>query len=154
VNRSRLNPPGNALVEALKLDLAAEVLASFGQARLPVTGSSMFPSMQPGDLLEIRRSAGPIQTGDVVVFERHGRLVVHRVVGQTGDLLITRGDRVRYPDAPVPAAAILGCVTTIERRGRRIAPRLTLLRRIVSAVLRRTEFGTRVALHFARMVRI
>jgi hypothetical protein len=31
------------VVEALKLDLAAEVLASFGQARLPITGSSMFP---------------------------------------------------------------------------------------------------------------
>jgi signal peptidase I len=142
------------LVEALKLDLAAEVLASFGEARLPVTGSSMFPSMQPGDLLEIRRPAGPIQTGDVVVFKRHGRLVVHRVVGQTGDLFITRGDRLRYPDAPVPAADILGFVTAIERRGRRIAPRLTALRRIVSAVLRHTEFGTRVALYFARMVRL
>jgi len=142
------------MVEALKLDLAAEVLASFGQARLPVTGSSMFPCMQPGDLLEIRRAAGPIQTGDVVVFERHGKLVVHRVVDKTGDLLVTRGDRVRYPDASVPAAAILGCVVAIERRGRRIAPRLTLLNRIASSVLRYTEFGTRVALYFARMVRI
>ncbi|MGA2737708.1 MAG: S24/S26 family peptidase [Bryobacteraceae bacterium] len=141
------------MVEILKFDLATEVLASFGEARLPVTGSSMFPCMQPGDLLEIRRPAGPIQTGDVVVFDRHGRLVVHRVVGQTGDLLITRGDRLRYPDAPVPAAAILGCVTAIERRGRRIGTRFTLWRRIVSAVLRYTEFGTRVALYSVRMVR-
>jgi len=141
------------LVEALKLDLAAEVLASFGQARLPVTGSSMFPCMQPGDLLEIRRPAGPIQTGDVVVFQRHERLVVHRVVGQTGDLLVTRGDRLRYPDAPVFAVEILGCVAAIERRGRRITPRLTVWCRIVSSVLRYTEFGTRVALYFARMVR-
>jgi len=142
------------MVETLKLELAAEVLASFGQARLPVTGSSMFPSMQPGDLLEIRRPTGPIQTGNVVVFERHGKLVVHRVVSQTGDLFITCGDRVRYPDAPVSAAAILGCVIAIERRGRRIAPRLTPLNRIASSVLRYTEFGTRVALYFARMVRI
>jgi signal peptidase I len=142
------------MVETLKLELAAEVLASFGQARLPVTGSSMFPSMQPGDLLEVHRPAGSIQTGDVVVFERYGKLVVHRVVDRTGDLLVTRGDRVRYPDAPVPAAAILGCVIAIERRGRRIAPRLTPLNRIASSVLRYTEFGTRVALYFARMVRI
>jgi len=109
--------------------------------------------MQPGDLLEIRRPSALIQTGEVVVFDRHSRLVVHRVVGRTGDLLITRGDRLRYPDAPVPAAAVLGCVTAIERRGRRIAPRLTLWRRIVSAVLRYTEFGTRVALYSVRMVR-
>jgi signal peptidase I len=141
------------MIESLKFDLAAEVIASFGQARLPVTGSSMFPCMQPGDLLEIRRLAGPIQIGDVVVFDRHGKLVVHRVVGRTGDLLITRGDRLRYPDAPVPAAAILGCVVAIERRGRRIAPRLTLWCRIASTVLRYTEFGTRAALYFVRMVR-
>jgi signal peptidase I len=141
------------VVEALKLDLAAEVLASFGEARLPVSGSSMFPAMWPGDLLEVRRPAEPIQTGDVVLFERHGRLVVHRVVGQTGHHLITRGDRVRHPDAPVPASDILGHVTAIKRRGRRINPRLTPLQRIVSSVLRRTEFGTRVALHLVRMVR-
>ena len=144
------------MVETVKLDLAAEVLASFGQARLPVTGSSMFPCLRPGDLLEIRGPTGVIQTGEVVVFERCGRLVVHRVhrvVNRNGDLLITRGDRLRYPDAPVSAAAILGCVTAIERRGRRIAPRLTLLCRIVSSILRHTEFGTRAALYFVRMVR-
>ena len=144
------------MVETVKLDLAAEVLASFGQARLPVTGSSMFPCMRPGDLLEIRRPSAAIQTGDVVVFERHGRLVVHRVhrvEGPSGDLLITRGDRLRHPDAPVSAAAILGCVTAIERRGRPISPRLTPFERVVSSVLRHTEFGTRAALYFVRMVR-
>jgi len=141
------------LVESLKLDLAAEVLVSFGHALLPVTGSSMFPCMRPGDLLEIRRPAGPIETGDVVVFERHNRLVVHRVVGRIGDLFITRGDRLRYPDAPVSATTILGHVTTIERRSRRIAPSLTTWCRIVSAVLRYTELGTRAALYFVKMVR-
>ena len=113
----------------------------------------MFPCLQPGDLLEIHRPASPIRTGDVVVFDRHGKLVVHRVAGQTGDLLITRGDRLHHPDAPVPADAILGCVTAIERRGRRISPRFTLWRRIVSTVLRHTELGTRVAVYSVRMVR-
>jgi signal peptidase I len=140
------------MAEAIKLDLATEVLTSFGHARLPVTGSSMFPCMHPGDLLEIHRPVFPIRTGEVVVFLLHARLVVHRVVGRTGDLYITRGDRRRFPDAPVHAAAILGCVTAIERRGRRISPRLTLLCRIGSSVLRYTEFGTRVALYFARIV--
>jgi len=141
------------LVETLKLGLATEVLASFGQALLPVTGSSMFPRMQPGDLLEIRSPSHPIRTGEVVVFLLHARLVVHRVVSRTGDLYITRGDRRRFPDAPVHAAAILGYVTAIERRGRRISPRFTLWRRIVSTVLRHTELGTRVAVYSVRMVR-
>jgi signal peptidase I len=141
------------MTESLKLDLAAEVLTSFGQARLPVTGSSMFPCMQPGDLLDVRRPSRPIQSGDVVVFQRHHRLVVHRVVSQTGDLIVTRGDRLRHPDAPVPVAEILGAVAAIERHGRRIPPRLTFLCRLASSVLRYSEFGTRVALYSARMVR-
>lgn len=141
------------MIDILKLNLAAEVLTSFGHARLPVTGSSMFPSLQPGDLLDVRRPTGPIQTGDVVVFQSHDRLVVHRVIGQTGDKLVTRGDRLRYPDAPIPAAEILGCVAAIERRSRCLSPRLTASQRIVSSVLRYTEFGTRVAVYFVRMVR-
>jgi signal peptidase I len=141
------------LIEALKLDLAAEVLTSFGQARLPVTGTSMFPCMQPGDLLDLRRPTGPITAGEVVVFQRHGRMVVHRVVAQTGDLYVTRGDRLRYPDAPVPLHDILACVAAIERGGRRISPRLTVFCRIASAVLRWTEFGTRAAVYFVRIVR-
>jgi hypothetical protein len=137
----------------LKLDLAAEVLASFGQAACRSPAAACSPACNPATCSKSAAPPGPIQIGDVVVFDRHGRLVVHRVVGRTGDLLITRGDRLRYPDAPVPAAAILGCVAAIERRGRRIAPRLTLWCRIASTVLRYTEFGTRVALYFVRMVR-
>jgi signal peptidase I len=140
------------VVEALKFDMAGEVLASFGEVRLPVTGSSMFPCMRPGDLLEIRRPTSPVQAGDVVVFERHGKLVAHRVVECAGGILVTRGDRLRYPDAPVSEDAILGRVTVIQRRGRAIAPHRTRFERIVSAALSRTEFGTRVALYFARMV--
>jgi hypothetical protein len=139
--------------EQAKLDLAAEVLASFGQARLPVTGSSMFPCLQPGDVLEVRQPTGAILAGEVVVFERNGRLVAHRVTGESGGKLITRGDRMRRCDEPVSAAEILGCVAAIERRGRRIAPRATRLSRSVSAILRYTEFGTRIAVYSVRMVR-
>ncbi|MGO4884744.1 MAG: S24/S26 family peptidase [Bryobacteraceae bacterium] len=141
------------MTDALKLDLAADVLSSFGQARLPVSGFSMFPCMRPGDLLEIRRPAGPVRIGEVVVFARHGRLVVHRVVAHTGDLLATRGDRVRHPDYPISAAEILGSVAAIERHGRRLSPDLTLSRRMAAAVLRRSEFAARALHYFARMVR-
>jgi hypothetical protein len=78
---------------------------------------------------------------------------VHRVISQTGDLIVTKGDRIRHPDAPVAAAETLGLVVAIERSGRRFPPRLTFFCRIASAVLRWTEFGTRAALYFARMVR-
>lgn len=131
------------MVEAIKLDLAAELLATCGQARLPVTGSSMAPALWPGDLLDVHRSAA-IRPGDVVVYRRHGRLVAHRVVAQTGDTIVTQGDRLKYPDDPVPAAGILGCVVRVERRGQPIRAHK---RRMVSWVLSKSEFCTRVALY-------
>lgn len=134
-----------------KLALAAEVLATFGEVRLPVTGISMLPVMWPGDLLEIRRQdPAAIRRGDVVVFRRDGRLVVHRVIRNNGRHLLTHGDHVTRPDAPVPLTEVLGCVVAIERRHRRFEPRLTARARMLSWLLSRSEFCTRVALHLAR----
>jgi signal peptidase len=134
------------LVETIKLDLAAELLATCGQARLPVTGSSMLPALWPGDLLDVHRSSA-IRPGDVVVYRHHGRLVAHRVVAQTGDTIVTQGDRLKYPDAPMPAAEILGCVVRVERRGQLIR---THKRRMLSWVLSKSEFCTRAALYLHR----
>ena len=141
------------MLETLKFDLAAEVLTAFGEVRLPVTGSSMFPSLRPGDLLEIRVPVPAIEPGEVVVFEHHSRLVAHRVVHRAGDVLITRGDRLGYEDLPLSADEVWGRVTAIERGGRRRSPRLTGVDRLFSALLRHTEVGTRAALYFSRMIR-
>ncbi len=141
------------MLETLKLDLAAEVLTSFGEARLPVTGDSMFPCMRPGDVLSISRSGEAIREGDVVVFERHRRLVAHRVVDCTGAFIITRGDRLRHSDQPVPRSAILGRVCSIQRSGREIGPNAGFLSRAAATFLSRTDFGTRAALYLARMIR-
>jgi len=66
----------------LKLSLALDVLRSEGEARLTVGGGSMLPSIWPGDILDIGRvHAAELSPGDIVVFAREQRLVVHRVVG-------------------------------------------------------------------------
>jgi signal peptidase I len=134
-----------------KLGLAAEVLDTFGHARLPVKGLSMLPAMWPGDLLEIQRhDPAEIGRGDVVVFRRDGRLVVHRVVRNGSNCLVTRGDHLTQQDAPVPLAEVLGRVTAIERRNRRINPRLTARTRMLSWLLGRSEFCTRLAMSLHR----
>jgi signal peptidase I len=135
----------------VKHDLAVEVLRSFGHARLPVKGSSMLPSLWPGDILAVRReNAESIRPGEVVVFLREGKLVAHRVVEGATPLLVTRGDRRTSPDAPVSAADVLGRVISIERGRRRKDPRLTLFRRFIAWALRRSELTTRVLLHIQR----
>jgi len=136
-----------------KYSLAVEILRTIGQARLPVTGISMLPVMWPGDLLEIeRRDPATMQRGDVVVFRRDGRLVVHRVLRNVGNQLLTRGDHLTRPDAPVPHSEVLGCVLAVERGSRRLDPRLTVRRRTLSWLLSRSEFGTRVALRLVSQI--
>ena len=92
--------------DEVKCDLFLEVLRSFGSARLRVTGTSMLPSIWPGDILEVsllpvssfespissfpgRGRAGErlaeardsIRPGELVLYERSGRFFAHRVVG-------------------------------------------------------------------------
>jgi signal peptidase I len=136
--------------QELKRQLVLDAVGSLGEAHLPASGSSMLPSIRPGDVLEVHReSIAGISIGDVVVFEREARLVTHRVVekltkpGRT--LLITRGDALREPDPPVSPEELLGRVTAILRSGRRLDPRLTPWARMASWFLARSEFCARVA---------
>jgi signal peptidase I len=138
----------------LKHDLAVELLRSCGQARLPVNGSSMLPSLWPGDILEVRRQdVAKVVLGQVVVFERDARLVVHRVIRRVRrdgcTLLITRGDRCWRPDAPVSGKELLGCVEVVERGDRRFQPSLTLWAGLGSIICR-WDTGARAVGRFMR----
>jgi len=110
--------------------MAEEVVRTFGEVRLRVLGTSMVPSILPGDLVSIHRaSLHDISPGEVVLFSRNGRLFVHRVVGRKGlatagrpeeSCLITRGDRLRQDDPPVSSTELLGRVVSIERDNRKV----------------------------------
>jgi hypothetical protein len=139
----------------LKGQLFREVLKSSGQAKLAVTGTSMLSSIWPGDILEVRRqNAAEICPGEVVLFERDGRLLAHRVVAKVGGpertLLITRGDRLRTPEPAVSPEELLGRVTAIVRGQRYAAPRLTRWGRVGSWVLSRSDLCTRLVLRLKR----
>jgi signal peptidase I len=139
----------------LKRQLVLDAVGSLGEAHLPASGSSMLPTIRPGDVLEVHReSMGGISIGDVVVFEREARLVTHRVVEKLTKpertLLITRGDALRAPDPPVSPEELLGRVTAILRGGRRLDPRLTPWARVASWFLARSEFCARVARRLSR----
>jgi signal peptidase I len=120
---------GNTSVE-VACGLADEIVRTFGGVRLRVFGTSMVPSILPGDVVSIRQaSLQDISVGDVVVFLRMGRLFVHRVVdrkvpgtvGLSADWrLITRGDRLRHNDPPVSSPELLGRVVSIERDNREV----------------------------------
>lgn len=110
--------------------LAGEVVRNFGEVRLRVFGTSMVPSVLPGDLVLIHRAdVEEISIGEIVLFLQMGRLFVHRVVdrkamtfadGREETFLITRGDRQRNNDSPVSSSELLGRVVSIEREHRQV----------------------------------
>ena len=139
----------------LEGELFLEVLRSAGQARLAVTGTSMLPSIRPGDMLEVHRQGmEAILPGDVVLFLRNGGFAAPRVMEKAGEpdrtLLITRGDALRVPDPPVTPEELLGRVTAVLRGERRLDPRLTRWARVASWFLARSEFCARVARRLSR----
>jgi hypothetical protein len=131
--------------DALVCELLAELLRAGQPARLRVVGTSMLPSLWPGDRLRVEAAhPGSLQLGDVVVCASGGRLVAHRLIDRLphegGLHLITRGDRLRYTDAPVAAEALVGWVVGVGRSGgaeRRVPP-YRGWRRLLGWLLRRS----------------
>ena len=110
-----------------KVDLAAEVLRRGGTIRLKASGTSMLPSLWPGDLLTIQ-SAGcdQVAAGDILLVVRHERFFIHRLVGwRLGSnclLWITKGDAMPHCDPPATASDLLGRVTYVRRGHRGFVP--------------------------------
>jgi signal peptidase I len=84
-----------------------------------IEGGSMAPAVSAGDFVVYRRVSPRLATGDLVVFEHAGTLVVHRVAALLRDGgLRTRGDANRSLDAlPVDAADVRGEVVLVVPTG-------------------------------------
>jgi len=123
-----------------KRSLAAEVLRSGLHLRLRAMGTSMLPTLWPGDLLTIESVAvEQAKPGDLVLFMREGRFFVHRLIAkvEAEAMLITRGDCLSAGDAPVSAKEFLGKVVQVQRRGLSFAPgpKLSRVRLLIARLL-------------------
>jgi signal peptidase I len=128
--------------------LISDVLQLSGTARVCVSGSSMLPSIRPGDILLVQQTElNEVARGDIVLFAREDRLFAHRVISQDCKdripCLVTCGDLLDKNDPPVFANELLGRVTSILRGQSQVHSRLTLPRRLISIFFRRSQFLTR-----------
>lgn len=79
-----------------------------GWTPVVVTSGSMAPTLDTGDIILITDEAS-IGQRDVIVFDRDGELVVHRVFAVESDRYITKGDANPTPDVdPVPFDEVVG----------------------------------------------
>jgi hypothetical protein len=139
---------------AVKCELAAEVLRSFGTLRFAATGWSMLPSIWPGETLVVERvEPDQVRIGDMVLVGREGRLCAHRVVGTAGDAQnprwITQGDALRALDRPVAGNELLGRVRYVIRAGKRVAVPTELSG--LAKIIRRSFFVARALVYLHRI---
>jgi signal peptidase len=93
----------------------------FGVRPTLISGSSMDPALQTGDVAVVREvPPAEVQVGDIVRFRHEGVHVIHRVVevqqAPEGPVFITQGDANNRLDPPVPAERIEGKVVFVIRK--------------------------------------
>jgi signal peptidase I len=100
--------------------MAAEILQASGILHLRVTGSSMLPTLWPGDIVTLQSVIPqPVSVGEVVLFQRDNQFVIHRVsriLSSRENLIITRGDSMADEDSPVSSSELMGRVIGVRRR--------------------------------------
>ena len=114
------------MVKAIPTDeyfsLVREQLSLQGKAFVRVTGNSMQPL-----LYHLRDGAvivppSKIRTGDIVLYDRHnGRFALHRVIWKGKTSFKMAGDNQYYIDKNLNYDQIVGVVSEIERKGKRIS---------------------------------
>lgn len=144
-------PTTSDLREDPRLDLSMEMLRRRG-IQLTAWGTSMLPSLWPGDRLTIEPAGHQeIVRGDIVLVLRSNRFFVHRIVEKREDgcpFWITRGDSMPQIDPPATEADLLGKVVRIFRGNRVFAPRreMSMLQSLLAWMLCRSDRIRSIAL--------
>ena len=87
-----------------------------GSLRLTVTSDSMRPLLRAGDVVVVQPiEPRALQPGAVIVVQRGGEWITHRLVAIDEHGWHTHGDNTRYADEAASADEIVGRVIAIER---------------------------------------
>jgi signal peptidase I len=87
-----------------------------GMVRLTVTSESMRPLVRGGDAVVVQPiEPRALRPGNVIVVQRGGEWITHRLVAIDERGWHTHGDNTRTSDPPAAAAEIVGRVIAIER---------------------------------------
>jgi len=143
-----------AHLQSVCCDLVAEVARQHGKVQLRVAGASMVPALWPGDTVTIRQcDLAELNPNSIIVFRQSERLIVHRLVHRTGHQVVARGDARPFFDDPVDASEVIGQVESIERDGRAVSANFSFWKRMIAAILRRSERFTMLYLRVGSRIR-
>jgi len=114
------------------------LLRSGSTVRIRAFGTSMLPTIWPGDVLLVEgRALDQLECGDLVLVKREEGVRIHRLVINCGAHWITRGDAMPQDDPPLRPAEILGRVAEIRRPKKVLTPsrQVRLMDRLVARLL-------------------
>jgi signal peptidase I len=134
-------------------DLVVDVVRSAGSASLRAMGCSMLPAIRPGDVLAVERhNSDELQPGEIILYNRNGKLTAHRIIQVLDESLLTQGDSLPSRDLPVQFGEVVGRVIGICRNGRPVSLQRSPWQSVLAAILRRSELCTRLYLRLSSRV--
>lgn len=96
-------------------DIVGEMVARGIRFRFQVTGRSMLPLIQDGEIVHIEPARDTdFRIGDVVLSRAYGELKLHRIIRRNHNAVITRGDASIDADDPIHRSCVLGKVVAKE----------------------------------------
>ena len=100
-----------------------QALAERGSFVTTAQGVSMMPLIRPGrDLVEISRKGDDrCKKHDVVLYKRDGKYILHRVLEVRPEDYVIAGDHQIYKEYGITDADIIGVLSAVIRKGKRIA---------------------------------
>ena len=104
---------------AVATSLVKEVLTRDGEAWVREATLSMSPLIRPGDeVCLVRPDPGRINRGALIACQRGEELVLHRVLARTDAAVMTKGDALVSPDAPIGWEQVVAGVSALRRAGK------------------------------------
>lgn len=112
----------SAISPLVLTSLYEELLLKNGELLLTACSGSMAPLIRIGDKVKVNTtSAEAIGFGDIIVFRKEDKLVIHRVVTKgkfdRQPFFLQKGDRSSFPSR-IPAECVLGKVSEIHKPSR------------------------------------
>lgn len=96
-----------------------EILNKKGKLIYTNVGNSMFPLIQPRDLLVITKTDKPLKKFDIPLYKRDsGQYVLHRVIKVRKKDYVLCGDNRSYRETGITDRHVLGVLTAIIRDGK------------------------------------
>lgn len=131
----------DSLPPTLLFEIYEAVLSKKLSLRFQIKGFSMSPFIKDKDIITISPVSDYIDSlGKTVVFihPQTNNLFMHRIICRGRDYYLIKGDNIFSSDGLIPRENILGVVTKIERKGKKISFGLGYERYLI-AILSKTK---------------